>query len=71
MDPVENTSSGAVKPSAKVAGSAPSYWGPNGRCIHCGAGNDAHHSYTCPTNMHSDKREPNLTTCVKANEQIR
>jgi hypothetical protein len=32
------------------------YWGPNGRCIYCGAGNDAHHSYACPTDMHPDKR---------------
>jgi hypothetical protein len=45
--------------SAPAACSAPSYWGPDGRCVHCGAGNDAHHSYTCPTNMHPDKREPN------------
>ena len=34
---------------------ASSYWWPDGRCIHCGAGNDAHHSYTCPTNMTPDK----------------
>ena len=34
-----------------------SYWGADGRCIHCGAGNDAHHSYTCPTNKHPDRLE--------------
>jgi len=48
-------------PSAQVAGSA-SHWGPDGRCVHCGAGNDAHHSYTCPTNLHPDKRDPVLDT---------
>ena len=42
-------------PSPQVAGSA-SYWGPDGHCIHCGAGNDAHHSYTCQTRLHPDKR---------------
>jgi hypothetical protein len=31
------------------------YWGEDGRCIHCGAGNDANHSFSCPTNMHPDK----------------
>jgi len=35
------------------------YWGADGRCIHCGAGNDAHHSYTCPTNLHPDRRDQN------------
>jgi len=24
-------------------------------CPHCGAGDDNHHSYTCPTNLHPDK----------------
>ena len=28
------------------------------RCTYCGAGNAAHHSYTCPTNLHPDRREP-------------
>jgi len=39
-----------------VADPQAEYWGSDGRCVHCGAGNDAHHSYTCPTNMHPDKR---------------
>jgi hypothetical protein len=25
------------------------------RCEHCGAGDDAHHSYTCPTGKHPDR----------------
>jgi hypothetical protein len=29
----------------------------DGRCIHCGAGNSAHHSYTCPTGLHPDRRD--------------
>ena len=37
-----------------------SYWGPDGRCVHCGAGNDAHHSYACPTNLHPDRRDANI-----------
>jgi len=27
-----------------------------GRCPHCGAGDDNHHSYTCPTGLHPDRR---------------
>lgn len=26
------------------------------RCEHCGAGDDAHHSFTCPTGLHPDRR---------------
>lgn len=25
-------------------------------CKHCGAGDEIHHSYSCPTNLHPDKR---------------
>ena len=25
-------------------------------CIYCGAGDDIHHSYTCPTGLHPDRR---------------
>ena len=25
------------------------------RCEYCGAGDDAHHSYTCPTGLHADR----------------
>lgn len=25
------------------------------RCEHCGAGDDNHHSFTCPTNLHPDR----------------
>jgi hypothetical protein len=56
-----------VKTDTKESCGKP-YWGPNGRCIHCGAGNDAHHSYTCPTNMHPDKRESNPPISVNAND---
>ena len=35
-------------------------WGCERRCIHCGAGDDANHSYTCPTNMHPDKQAANV-----------
>lgn len=31
-------------------------WGCEQRCIHCGAGDDDSHSFSCPTNMHPDKR---------------
>lgn len=40
----------------KLIAQADSYWGEDGRCRHCSAGDDAHHSYTCPTGKHSDKR---------------
>jgi hypothetical protein len=33
-----------------------SYWGEDGRCIFCGAGDDSHHSFTCETGFHPDKR---------------
>lgn len=49
-----------IHPSPEAVDSVPvGYRGPDGRCVHCGAGNDAHHSYSCPTNMHPDKRGPN------------
>ena len=28
-----------------------------GRCIHCGAGDSAHHSFSCPTGLHPDRRQ--------------
>jgi len=27
------------------------------RCEYCGAGDDIHHSFSCPTNLHPDKRD--------------
>jgi len=47
------------RPSVQAIVMSDSYWGADGRCIHCGAGNDAHHSYTCPTNLHPDRRDQN------------
>ena len=31
------------------------YWDEDGRCKFCGAGDDAHHSYTCETGLHPDR----------------
>ncbi len=41
----------------KVANKGPkeNMWDEDGRCIHCGAGDDNHHSYTCPTGLTHDK----------------
>lgn len=41
-------------------------WGCERRCKHCGAGDDEHHSYSCPTNMHPDKRSSEVTPEEKA-----
>ena len=32
------------------------YWDDAGRCKHCGAGDDNHHSFTCPTGKHHNKQ---------------
>lgn len=29
----------------------------DGRCAHCGSGDAAHHSFTCPTGLHPDRRK--------------
>jgi hypothetical protein len=31
-------------------------WAEDGRCIYCGAGDDNHHSFECPTGLHPDVR---------------
>lgn len=57
----EQNATAAHQGTRASAGSvAAEYWDAEHHCcIYCGAGNDAHHSYTCPTEMHPDKRNPN------------
>ena len=30
-------------------------WDADGRCKYCGAGDNYHHSWSCPTDLHVDK----------------
>jgi len=38
--------------------------GEDGRCIHCGAGDDIHHSFTCPTGLHPDSPSSKQPQCI-------
>jgi len=39
-------------------------YGEDGRCIHCGAGDDIHHSFTCPTGLHPDSPSSKQPQCI-------
>ena len=39
-------------------------YGEDGRCIHCGAGDDIHHSFTCPTGLHLDSPSSKQPQCI-------
>lgn len=42
-----------IQDEAKLVGN--NVWGKEGCCEHCGAGDNYHHSWSCPTDLHVDK----------------
>lgn len=50
----------------------------DGRCKYCGAGDSVHHSYTCPTGLHPDRRTKDThgfkrwveTNCVEIGNRV-
>lgn len=64
----ENIEEGTSGGSALTDGLGANYWkatandpwGCEKRCIYCGAGDDAHHSFSCETQLHPDKRAHNV-----------
>lgn len=41
-----------------IASQQPDSSADDSRCIHCGAGDDIHHSFSCPTGLHPDSPDP-------------
>jgi hypothetical protein len=45
----------AIKAQAVIVEKDVDIWDRDGRCKYCGAGDNYHHSWSCPTDLHVDK----------------